>query len=153
MRILKWLNGEGWGALQTVYQSQELSSDQPDGATDANGVSHWVWTEQDADNVNIIGIAAKTTAGSALQWVAREVGFATSPSMVFPPDNLAMVAWSSPEDTIDIAQEPYGVTVHMGGSGAYGPRMAVDSEGFTHVVFYAQHESGVQQIFHTSNRP
>lgn len=145
--------GGSWSSLQNQYASLFLSSDEPVGARDSNGQVHWAWTEQSSVDEWIIGIVEKTDADQDVRWVSAEEGFAINPAIAIPADDRPVTAWSTPEMSIGLSRSPYDAIVDIGGTKAFGPSLTVDHEGFVHLVFYAEDDNKVEQIWYTTNRP
>ena len=75
------------------------------------------------------------------------------PVMTIPFDDRPVVAWITPEETIAVDRSPYGERQDLGGISASAPSIASDREGYSHLVFSARDESGVQQIWYSTDRP
>ena len=148
IRTDAWASGSGW-TRDTLYNSLNLSSDEPEGALDSSGQRHWVWTEQDPADVWTVGIMLRSTTGSPT-WVSRTSGFSASPAVGIPADDVPMVTWVDPFGQILVDRAPYGTPVTVG-AGAK-PAIAIDADGFTHVAWYEYGPSGPQEIFYTTNR-
>jgi|GEM_PF-6354368 hypothetical protein len=153
MRRWKWAPMTGWGDMQTLVESLHLSSDDPHGASDSKGLAHWVWTEQSPLDPNLIGIATMKNTDASYHWVSAEVGFAMGPVMTIPPDDLPVVAWITPRETIAVDRHPYGTPQELTSHDATIPSITSDADGYSHLVFSARDDQGIQQIWYSSNRP
>jgi hypothetical protein len=150
-----WTADTGWSPRRVLYGSFGLSSDDVDGAVDAAGKAHWVWTEQDPLDPWTIGVVEQSSDEESPTWVMTSAGSAlVSPSIVVPPDGQSLVFWVAPDETIGVARRPYGqAPIGIGSPAANGPRATLDAEGYCHLVYYGADASGVEQIWYSSNRP
>jgi hypothetical protein len=150
--LRRWsLTPSGWGPMETVYASLGLSSDDLDIVPSPTGPI-WVWTEQDADIPENIPVVMMRPGATRPTRVTREPGYGLLPAAVLPPDGALMVAWVTPRDTLAISREPFEKDIELGGVDAVYPRLGVDAEGRTHVVFSGRDGAGVQQIWHITQR-
>lgn len=143
-------NGTSWSS-SWLFRSNGLSSDDPSGALDNDGVPIWVWTEQDPNDPWTINVVSQRSDENQPSKVNTTAGFSTSPDIVVPADGQAIVAWINDDSgQIEAAREPY-TDVNIIGSGS-GPQLATDTCGVTHLVFYGYGApSGAQDVYHTTN--
>ncbi|MCA9563192.1 MAG: hypothetical protein KC561_06870 [Myxococcales bacterium] len=149
IRLWHWSTGQGWTGPTFLHESVGLSSDDMAGAS-YDGVSRWVWTEQDPTDEWTIGIARKVQGGG-LQWIARPDGFSVSPQISVGPDGTEAVVFITPSETVGFAQSPYSEWSDLGGVGVIAVDLKVDRDGASHIVFAGRDTNGVQQIFYTTN--
>lgn len=154
IRLFLWSKSVGWsgGTDAQLLNPNGLSSDDMDGALDTSGKPFWVWTEQTPEDEWTFAIRTKRTGG-ALSWAGKTKGSNFVPTVVIPGDNRAIVAWISESSGLQLAREPFGSVVDLGGNDPYGPSLALDARGFTHLVFYGRDAQGVQQVWYSHNIP
>lgn len=152
IRVFRWTAAAGFAGERTLFHSREAFSDETEGAVDPSGVSHWVWAEDFDSGIGIAERASDETG--ALRYVAKDpTGQAMQPAIAIPGDGRAIVAWTTPAETIAIARAPYAAIVPIGGTKAFGAQLAVDARGFTHLVYSGRDANLVEQIWYTSNEP
>lgn len=141
----------GWRS-DTLYLSPSLSSDEPDGANMPDGSLAWVWSEQIPKDPWITEIVLLSPLDEDPVLVHSDLGgFSGDPIVAVPLDGAPMVAWLSPTNQIKIDRYPFGEPTLVFREG-FGPSVAVDPDGFTHVSAYGYDDNSVQQIWYATNR-
>lgn len=150
--LMAWTHDGGWAPPEILVQSMFLGGEEPRGATGPDGTQHWVWSEQDPDDLWTFGIAEATVADAgAFRWATRVSGFSGNPAVVVPPDGRPVVAWITERGELQLSRAPYEESVQLD-TGSRNPALAVDDEGFVHVVWAAADADSVEQVRWVSNR-
>jgi hypothetical protein len=149
--LFNW-NSEGW-TNQVLLDSPYLSSDEPQGALMTNGDQAWTWAEQLPYDPWVTGIALISPLNSTAIVVSEDLsGFSSDPTIVVPGDDVPMVAWLSPTNSVLIDRYPFTQPTLLI-EDAFGPALTVDASGYTHLVAYGYDSNNSQQIWHTTNHP
>jgi hypothetical protein len=142
---------QGWSS-EVLYTSRDLSSDEPGGALMLDGSIAWAWAEQVPYEPFISAIVFHSALDPEPLTVFEDAaGFASEPSVAMPLDGVPLLTWLAPGSHVMIDRYPFEQPTMIFES-AWGPTLAVDAYGFTHVVAYAVDAAGVEQIWHTTNR-
>ncbi|MBT3223468.1 MAG: hypothetical protein HN348_30725 [Proteobacteria bacterium] len=151
IRLYSWTAAQKW-SFEPLHTSQYSSSDEPEGSLDFASQPYWVWTEQTLADEWTFGVAIKGSEEEQPSWVTKESGSSMSPTVTIPPDKTPIVAWINPRESISLARAPFNTAIDISDGRGAGPQLAVDAEGFTHLVYYAYDDSS-QQIWYSTNRP
>ena len=150
IRLYKWNAAQKW-TFEPLHTSQYSSSDEPEGSLDFASQAYWVWTEQTVVDDWTIGIAIKGSLDNKPSWVTKEAGFSMSPTVAIPPDEVPMVAWINPRETISLSRAPFDQASDISEGMGMGPQLTVDGDGISHLVYYAYDDQS-QQIWYSTNR-
>lgn len=150
--VFHWQASEGWAAPEVLYDSPWQGCEEPAGANDPDGEPRWIWAEQDPMDAWTYGIMEQGQLESEPRWITRQEGFSGAPWLVVPPDAVPIATWVDEGGQLWLSRAPYDSTLLLADQGL-GPRMAVDDDGFTHMVWYGPDGEGVEQIFYATNRP
>ena len=146
--LFTWSDGS-WTS-RPLYTSVGLSSDDVSGAVGADGVSHWVWTEQSAADPWTIPVAHQRSDETTPEIIHALPGFSTSPDLAVSPDGVPVATWVDDTDGVRVSRAPWGEPLRITASGT-GPRIAVDRCGFSHLVYYGRDGDGPQDIYYSRN--